>query len=197
MNDRNTRDFGSQAWYRKVAMILLLPFVLPTIPLVLLIFACIGLYAVVANYFSERQIRRRMKQSGRYLSLSDVRDRIAACGGTLIIESPSLGWNFTHAWWTPDEIVATSPFSVPGENEYKIAAERMECLEWDRWVWDNYTCLDKGRAFLIRVWNGASMEQRLTKSFTNLDIVRTRTALMHVPKPPENPNASAAQQIKD
>jgi len=68
----------------------------------------------------------------------------------------------------------------------------MECLDWDRWVWDNYTCLENGRAFLLRVWNGASMERKLKKSFTDLDVVRTWTALVHFPKPPENPDAKVA-----
>ena len=122
-----------------------------TIPLVLLIFACIGLYAVGANYFFERRIRRRMRHSRRYLSLADVRERIAAHGGALIIENPSLGWNFTHAWWTPDDLLSTSPFSVPTDEDYKNAAEKMKCLEWDKWCWDNYTCLDNGRVLTSRV----------------------------------------------
>ena len=192
MTDGNTGDFRSQPWYRKVALILLLPFVLPTIPLVLLLLACLGLYAVVANYLSERRVRWRMRQSGRYLSLFAVRDRIAACGGTLIIEQPSLGWNFTHAWWTPDDILSTSPFSVPTTDDYKAAAEKMSCLDWDKWIWDNYTCLEDGRAFLLRVWSGASMERKLKNSFSDLNVVRTWTALVHVPKRPENPGATVA-----
>ena len=173
-------------------MIVLIPFVLPTIPLVLLVLACFGLYAVGANYFFELRVRRRMRQCGRFLSSADVSQRIAARGGTLIIEHPSLGWRFTHAWWTPDDVLSTAPFALPTEDEYKNAAATMKCLDWDKWCWDNYTCLDNGRAFLLRVWNGASMERRLKKWSADLSVVRTWTALVHYPKPPGNSNAGAA-----
>jgi hypothetical protein len=183
--------FGAQPWYRKAVLILLLPFVLPTIPLVLVVLACFGLYAVAGNYLMELQIRRRMRRSGRYLNSSDVRQLITKHGGTLIIENPSLGWNFRHAWWTPDNVESASPFGAPTDEDYKDAAAQMKCLDWDRWCWDNYTSLDSGRAFLLRVWNGAWVERKLKKMFPNLNVVRTWTALVHFPIPPESPNASA------
>lgn len=192
MADGTIDNFGSQPWYRKVAMIMLLPFVLPTVPLVLLILACIGLFAAAANYFFERRVRWRMRHCGRYLTLSDARERIALRGGTLIIENPSLGWNFTRAWWTPDDVLSTLPFAVPTKDDYKNAVTEMKCLEWDKWCWDNYTSLDDGRALLLRVWNDASIEQKLKRWFADLHVVHTWTALVHVQKPPENPNASVS-----
>jgi hypothetical protein len=41
------------SWYRKVALVILLPFVLPTVPLVLAILFGLGLYAVIHNFVSE------------------------------------------------------------------------------------------------------------------------------------------------
>lgn len=192
MTAGSTNTFRTQPWYRKVVLIVLLPFVLPTIPVVLLVLACIGLYAAVANFVFELRVRRRMRRCGRWLSSSNVRDRIAASGGTLIIEAPSLGWNFTHAWWTSDDVLSTSPYTIPTEEEYRNAAATMQCLDWDRWCWDNYTSLDNGRAFLLRVCNGASVERRLRQRFADLRVVRTWTALVHVRKPPEDLAPSAA-----
>ncbi|QDS95655.1 hypothetical protein FF011L_44530 [Roseimaritima multifibrata] len=189
MTDSSVWTFGSQPWYRKVALFLLLPFVMPAIPLVFAILALMGVYAVTANYMFERRIRRRMRRSGRYLSLSIARERIASDGGTLIIENPSLGWSFTHAWWTPDDVRSSSPFAVPTNDDYRNAAEQMQCLDWDKWCWDNYTCPDNDGAFLLRVWNGATIERKLKKWFAELDVVHTWTAFVHTP---ENPDARTA-----
>lgn len=172
-------------WYRKAAMIVLFPFVLPTIPLAFFVIVCFGAYAVAANYYFVLGIRRHMRRRGRYVPSSEICERIAAHGGTLIIESPSLGWTFTHAWWTPDDVVSISPFAIPADEEYKNAAATMRCLDWDKWCWDNYTSPDEGRALLLRVWNGASVERRLRQRFADLSVVRTWTAFVHVGEPPQ------------
>lgn len=192
MSDGDKDSFGSQPWYRKIAMIVLFSFVLPTIPLVLLIFAFMVLFAVTVNYQFERRVRSRMRRCGRYLRISETRWRIAENGGTLIIENPSLGWNFTHAWWTPDDLLEQSPFAVPTDEDYRNAAKNMKCLDWDHWCWENYTCLDNGRAYLLRVWNGESMERKLKNWFPDLTVVCTWTALAHIPEPPESSNTNAA-----
>src|SRR5260370_5088168 len=94
-------------WYRKVALVIVFPFVLPTIPLVFAILLALGLYAVIHNFVSELLFRARMRQCGRFLRWRRLSVRIAEEGsGTLIIESPSLGWGFTHAWWTPEQVLA-------------------------------------------------------------------------------------------
>ena len=193
MADGSSGTFRSQPWYRKVALIVLLPFVLPAAALAfLLVVGVFGVYAAVGNCVFERRVRSRMRRCGRFLRLHDVRQRIAAEGGTLIIEGPSLGWNFTHAWWTPDAVLGKSPFSVPTDEDYKKAAGEMKCLDWDKWCWDNYTCPENGHAFLLRVGNGASMERRLKESFPDLSVVHTWTALVHVQQPPDDANANAS-----
>jgi hypothetical protein len=184
--------FGSQPWYRKVGIVVLYPFLLLTIPFTLLGFAYLGLLAVSANYLRELRIRSRMRRHGRYLRLSEIRSRIGQNGGTLIIEKPSLGWNFSHAWWTPDDLLSTSPFPVPTDEDYRKAAHSMRCPDWDKWCWNNYTCLDTGRAYLLRVWNGASIQHELTDWFPDLKVVHTWTGLIHIPSPPEAPATNAA-----
>jgi hypothetical protein len=132
-----------------------------------------------------------MRQCARFLHWRGLATRIAEEGsGTLIIESPSLGWGFTHAWWTPEKVLAVSPYTVPTDDEYRSAAEKMECLDWDRWHWDNYTDPDKGRGFLLRVWNGRSLEKWVRRAFPSVDVVHTWTALVHAPKPAAEPGGA-------
>ena len=134
------------------------------------------------NYLLERRFQSKMRRCGRFLQWRDAQKRISAEGGTLIIEDVSLGWNFTHAWWTPDNLLSDSAFSEPSDDDYKQAAEGMCCLDWDKWCWNQYTCPENGRAFLLRVWNGESLERRVKRSIPDLQVVRTWTALVHYPE---------------
>ena len=178
-------------WYRKVALVILLPLVLPTIPLVFAILLAIGFYAVIHNFVFQLLFRARMRHCGRFLRWRELSAHIAEQGsGTLIIESPSLGWGFTHAWWTPEKILALSPYALPSDDDYRGAAEKMQCLDWDRWHWDNYTDPDKGRGLLLRVWNGRSLEKWVRRTFPAVDVVHTWTALVHAPKSAAQPGGA-------
>lgn len=171
-------------WYRYVFYALRRPYLLVIFVIVLPIFVILGVlgsFAVLINWLSERSFRSQMRRRNRFLSWDEALRRIGQSGGTLIIETPSPGWNFTHAWWTPEDVLAKSPYSMPSEEEYIRAAEESRCLDWDRWCWDNYICPEKGTAFLLRVWNGESLERRLKQWFPHLPVVRTWTALMRFP----------------
>lgn len=178
----------SLPWYRKLILIAFFPFMLIGMILLALLFPLLLIVISGVNFAIERRFLYQLRQSGRYLRLSSARARISEEGGTFIIEKPTLGWNFTHAWWTPDDLLALSPYPVPTEDEYDNSAKEMKCLNWDAWCWDNYTSPETGRAFLIRVWNGMSLEPRLTKRFPNTRIVRTWTALANLPDPQESSN---------
>jgi hypothetical protein len=191
MSENESKRLATGAWLRKVAMIVLSPIVILLSPLGLLVIACLGLYAVASNYLLERGIHSRMKRCGRYLPLSQLRPRISEREGTLIIERPSLGWNFTHAWWTPDNVLAKSPFLQPTDEDYRNAAKKRQCLDWDKWCWSNYTSLDDGHAFLLRVWNGASVERQLKQWFPDLNVVHTWTFFVHFEAPPAASPTSA------
>jgi hypothetical protein len=182
MNHSATSAVAPQPWYRKIALILLLPFVLLTVPLELLIFVFFGLIIFVYGFVGTIRFVARMRRRGRRLSFRQVRKRIDVEGGTLIIKSPALGWNTTYAWWTPDEVLTQSPFRIPTDEEYEQAARTMKCCEWDRWLWREYTSPDTGRAFLLRVWNGKSMESLLKSLFPSLAVVKTWTGAMHFPE---------------
>lgn len=171
-------------WYRKILMVILLPFVLPIVPLFLAIMLALGLCALICNFVLERRFRAQIRRCGRFLHWRQLSGCIAEEGaGTLIIESPSLGWGITHAWWTPERVLTVSPYAVPTRDEWRSAATKMQCLNWDRWHWENYTNPDNGRGLLLRVWNGRSLENWARQTFPSVDVVHTWTALVHAPNP--------------
>jgi hypothetical protein len=176
-----SETFRSLSWPGKLGRIVMaiigLVFIMPA---VLLVLAPLGLWAVTDSLVSEYCLRSRMRRRGRFLSMRRARKRIAAGGGTLIIESPSLGWGCTRAWWTSEDALTLAPHSPPAEADYRKAIECMKCLDWDRWFWENYTSPDRGRAFLVGVWNGASMEAKLKARFPGLKTITTWTALVHI-----------------
>jgi hypothetical protein len=182
MAEHDTVAEARVPWYRKVAMVILFPFVLPTIPVVLAILLAFGTYAFIHNFVSECLFRARMRHCGRFLRWRQLSARIAEEGaGSLIIESPSLGWGFTHAWWTPENVLKICPHDLPNDEEYRGAAQKMQCLDWDRWFWKNYTDPDNGKGYLLRVWNGRSLEKWVKRSFPSVVVVNTWTALVHFP----------------
>ncbi len=71
-----------------------------------------------------------------------------------------------------------------------VVAEKMKCLDWDRWHWENYTDPDRGRGFLLRVWNGRSLEKWVRRTLPAVDVVHTWTALVHAPKPAAEPGGA-------
>ena len=62
-------------------------------------------YAGISNFVSEISFRRKMRRRGRFLARNELGSFIKGKGvGTLIIERPTPGWNFTHAWWAPEKL---------------------------------------------------------------------------------------------
>lgn len=130
MSDQEMRAEPRTPWYRKIAMVIGWFLLWPTVPFVLIILLALGLYAAVHIIVSELLFHARMRHCGRFLRWRRLGARIAEKGGgTLIIESPSLGWGFTHAWWTPEKVLAVSPYAVPTDEDYHSAAEKMQCLD--------------------------------------------------------------------
>lgn len=57
----------------------------------------------VARRVADRRLRRRLARAGRTARWEEVEAFLARDGGagTLIVESPTLGWNVARAWWAP------------------------------------------------------------------------------------------------
>ena len=166
---RNNRSVA-EPWYSKIAMIAALP-LLPAI------LAYFGLVSYAEIYLRERRTRIHMQRVGRFLRQDDARLRIGERGGTLIIENPTIAWDVTRAWWTPEDVYAESPFPMPTKEDQTNAALEMKCADWDDWCWQNYTNLDDGRAYLLHVWNGAKMKRTVSTWFPGLNVVNAWTGI--------------------
>jgi hypothetical protein len=168
MNEAKESSSETLSWYSRIAMI-------ASLPLLPAIIAYMGLWSYTENYLSERRIRLQMQRCGRFLRISDAHMRIAENPGTLIIENPTIAWDITHAWWTPENVLSKSPFPLPAKVDYMNATLEMRCEDWDFWCWQNYTCLDNGRALLLRVWDGATLGKTIPTLFPDLPVVHIWT----------------------
>jgi hypothetical protein len=137
-----------------------------------------GTRSYTENYLSECRVRLRMQGCGRFLRKSGARVRIEEYPGTLIIENPTISWDYTRAWWVPEDVLSNSPFVLPTKEDYRNAALEMRCEDWDLWCYQNYTCPDHGRAFLLRVWNGAAFGTAFSKEFPEMAIVHNWTGFV-------------------
>ncbi|UCE58320.1 MAG: hypothetical protein JSU63_12860 [Phycisphaerales bacterium] len=65
---------------------------------VVLLFFCLGIYAGGVYRLSGLRVRRRMRLAGRFLTCTKALERIEDQQGTLILESPTLGWRIARVW---------------------------------------------------------------------------------------------------
>ncbi len=178
MADPSKFWFFELPWYKKLLALVLLPFVLPVTLLVaiplFLFFGLIYLACECATVLGELRFRNQMHRRGRLLSRSEVKKRIAAEGGTMIIESPSPGWGNTRAWWTPDSLMALAPFPTPTEKDYEgDLFDKERAVPWDQWCWDNYVSPDVGRAFLVKTSARKRAVEKWRREFPNLEFAKT------------------------
>ncbi len=188
MAEQRHEWFAAMPWQRKAAAVILFPFILPIILVVAALFVplfgALYVWAAMDCWSIEQRLRARMRQCGRLLRLREARDHMGAQGGTLIVESPSLGWGNTRAWWTPELVLSTSPYTEPSEEAYREAAKHMRCTDWDRWCYGNYVSPDHGRAWLLRIRDSRKLQRRLKEEFPGVPIVTTWSALVHAPVTP-------------
>jgi hypothetical protein len=174
---------GEQGALRRIVITILFVLCLPLVFLGVaigfaFIVAVLVPYAVVGNLTSEALFKLRMRRGNRVLRRRALRDRIAWDGaGTLIIEAPAIGWGITRAWWTADNVLSRAPANPPALDVYKNGVDSVP-LEWDQWCWNQYVNPQNGRALLLRVWNGASLERKLKNRYPSMQVVRSWSGLL-------------------
>lgn len=119
------------------------------------------------------------------MTLKQTHNKITNQGGTLTIESPTIGWVTTRAWWTPENVSLIGPRKPPDEKERSELKLKYGLLDWDQWCYRNFTSTDTGRAVLVRSWNGLAAERKLHRSLPNLNVVHNWTALSGIDNPEE------------
>ncbi|MCA9015350.1 MAG: hypothetical protein KDA77_08455 [Planctomycetaceae bacterium] len=177
-----TAEFWGWPWYKKLLSILLSPFMLLLALFVLPLMLAVCLYAACCNFGGEWLFYLSMWNDGRTLSRHKLRRRLdAGENGTLIIESPTMGWGFTHAWWTPDDVKTLSPVEKQGDDVYwEQVLDLMEEDQphpWDEWCWKEYVSPHQGKAFLLKVWSGKKYERWFERHFPSVAIIESSSAI--------------------
>jgi hypothetical protein len=117
----------------------------------------------------EWRLRSEMRRAGRLLSKGELDRYLVLGSGTLIVEFPTVGWSYSRAWWTEDDLRDR----VPAPSETDVTLE-----EFSRWCYETYIERDYGRARLVSVWRGERVVRRLKKRFPNMPVVTCHAYLV-------------------
>jgi hypothetical protein len=121
-----------------------------------------ALVTEIAFLPSECQVRRRMRRADRWLPRARLLERLRAGCGTLTVEWPTPGWQFSRAWWTPEVI----------ERPVQELADPHRARQFARWCHERHTDLERGTAPLVAVWWGEWVVRRLEHRFPGAQVVR-------------------------
>jgi hypothetical protein len=133
----------------------------------------LGLCAEMFFIPGECEFKGRMKSLGRCVSRRELRKRILASAGTIILDQPFFSWSITRMWWSSDDVAALAADKNLSPDEDFPEFDRLECRAFDSWIWDEYLNPVNGRALLAGVWHCQSMAQSLTRDFPALRLIRS------------------------
>lgn len=150
-----------------------LPFGIVIGVFVFLVLAIMFLATVPQSIWRANRWRSKLRRDRRYRNPEIRPDTIS--GGTLIVDSPTVGWGITHCWWTPDDILNCSPTPIPTEDDrhwhVRSDPDRLE-FPFDRWVNEKYLCENAGTAILIGYRRGDALANRIANR-NDIPIVKT------------------------
>ncbi len=152
----------------------ILYFVLLVVAVLVLYFTAFWiLYAIPRGIYESYCWRRSLKIAGRYKTQLYHAESIRT--GTLIIDSPALGWNVKHCWWTPLDLKSISPEPIPTANDRDshLRGEHEELeMPFDRWVYKNLLDIKSGTATLLCVRRGDLLAKRIQR-MANIPVVES------------------------
>ena len=152
------------------------------------LFAGVGLWCLGFNLLAEWQCRRKMRREGRLLGIDEVKRKIVAEQGTLILEYPSLGWNNSRVWWTSDDVAEIAPMPPRSIEDFEPDSdwEDFDGGPFTEWVVAEYLSEETGKAFLISVWNSKSAAEKLFSEFPSLKKMRVDSQLVDIIQPEDS-----------
>jgi hypothetical protein len=153
--------------------LLMLPVAIIVATPVVLFLLCAIIVTFPRSLWSDYCWRRQLHRKGRYKNPAIQNDCLSS--GTLIVDSPTVGWAITQCWWTPDDVAAISPESIPTDEDRKShIAEKPQRLElpFDRWVSKRYLDANAGTAILLARRRGEKTATTIAQR-TNIPIVKS------------------------
>jgi hypothetical protein len=158
---------------RTTRKLLMFPIAIIVAMPVVLFLLCLIIVTYPRSLWSDHCWREQLRRKGRYKNPAIQNDRLNS--GTLIVDSPTVGWAITHCWWTPEDVGAISPEPIPTDEERKshIAnkPERLE-LPFDRWVSKRYLDANAGTAILLALRRGDKTAAKIAQR-RNIPIVKS------------------------
>lgn len=78
---------------------------------VLAVIIALHIHAYAWLWLDGNRLRRKLAAKGRCLSLAEAQQLIEQGTGTILVDAPSLGWNVSRVWWSPENIAVNRPES--------------------------------------------------------------------------------------
>lgn len=164
----------SMSQFRRTALkLLMLPIAIVAALAVGLFLLCAIIVVYPRSMWSDYCWRRQLRRAGRYKNAAI--DGHYLNSGTLIVDSPTVGWTITQCWWTPDDVVAISPVPIPTDEDRKShSSDKPEqlALPFDRWVAKRYLDANAGTATLLAVRRGEQIAAEVSGR-RNIPIVKS------------------------
>lgn len=131
------------AWWQLLLMLLLMPLwsVVLFGSVVTLCFGQFVLLAVDKDY----RFARRMRRAGRFTRWRDLKARLSAGEGTIIIEM--VDHLRSRVWWTPDDVLGLAPVAPQAE---LTSLSFYYPQPFDIWCFGCYLAAEGGTAILTR-----------------------------------------------
>lgn len=155
---------------------------LPTAIVFFPILALIVLHAWLTGLIVDAQAYMQIRRDNRTLRREELIEKIQDDLGTLIIESTTVSWGRSRAWWTEDNILSLCSVKPPPEREDDVETSQEEKAaeyEFAKWAHKNYTDLQNGRAKLVKLRNGYNFVEKLSKRFPGLKFVHVWSGGLH------------------
>ena len=120
-------------------------------------------WALASMRINEHQLRRRLAKRGRTTNWNEVECYLAdGHEGTLIIESPTLGWNLVRVWWATDSSATRSAPPRPSPEELDHPdVEGLSRHPFYLWCIRTQTNPNTGSARLVATVHGGRRRRRL------------------------------------
>lgn len=157
--------------FKVFRFILLLPVFLTVGLPVILFFGTLGLYAYVQLICGAFSTKWKMNKKGRSVSEGRLKTELSTQdrSGTFILESYTIGWPVARLWWTPDAI-SKEDSSITLDDSSSDPHKKLVTPYYGK-IYDSYTDLEKGKAFLWKTWVGKSTPAKIGLMFPNIPIV--------------------------
>ena len=100
-------------------------------------------------WYGDRQLRRRMRKAGRYLSWAEIENRMLASTSSCTLIAPIGNLTPLRAWWTEEDVAARTPLPLPDRAELFHPSRPVHpFIEWCDF---RYFSEDSGKAYLTEL----------------------------------------------